>query len=189
MLNNDINHELIFVNITIKKPNCLKKIMKRTEKQAIYKTAQREINAVLMGESQMILKMATINSILKQYFPHFFWVGFYCVHNNALMVGPYQGSLGCLHIPFSKGVCGRAARLETTQIVFDVHADPEHVACDARTNSEIVVPVFDQNAKLIAIFDVDSTEYGSFDEIDQAFLEEIIHTQFAVAALVESFIA
>ena len=163
--------------------------MNSTEKEATYISAQREINAVLMGESQMILKMVTINSILKNYFDYYFWVGFYCVHNGALMVGPYQGTLGCLHIPFSKGVCGRAARLKTTQIVADVHADPEHVACDARSNSEIVVPVFDQSGKLIAVFDVDSTEKGSFDEIDQHFLEEIINTQFATAPIVAEFYA
>lgn len=163
--------------------------MTSTEKQTAYTAATREINAVLMGESQMILKMATINSILKQYLPYYFWVGFYCVHRGALVVGPYQGTLGCLHIPFSKGVCGRAARLRQTQIVADVHSDPEHVACDARSNSEIVIPVFDYTGKLIAVFDVDSIDYNSFDEIDQRFLEEIINTQFASEPILEGFSA
>ena len=163
--------------------------MTNAEKQSAYKQATQEINAVLMGESQMIMKMATINSILKQYLPYYFWVGFYCVHEGTLMVGPYQGTLGCLHIPFSKGVCGRAARTATTQIVADVHADPEHVACDARSNSEIVVPVFDTSGKLIAVFDVDSTEQGSFNEIDKQFLEEIMQIQFATSPILTTFLA
>ncbi len=157
--------------------------MQASEKKIAYQHAAREIKAVLLGESNMILKMATINCILKQHLPYYFWVGFYCVHHNSLMVGPYQGTLGCLHIPFSKGVCGRAARERSTQIVKDVHADPEHVACDSRSNSEIVLPVFDYTGQLIAVFDVDSTEIASFDEVDQEFLEAILEEQFAKAPL------
>ncbi len=149
-----------------------------SEKEAAYKDALREINAVLMGETLMITKMATINCILKSYLPYYFWVGFYCVHNGSLVVGPYQGTLGCLHIPFSKGVCGRAARTVETQIVTDVHSDAEHVACDSRSNSEIVVPVFDANKNLLAVFDVDSTDHGSFDEIDKYYLERIMQIHF-----------
>lgn len=157
--------------------------MTSQEKHSNYQEAIVEINAVLQGETQMVMKMATINSILKHRFPDYFWVGFYCVHQQALVVGPYQGTLGCLHIPFSKGVCGRAARTGITQIVEDVHADPEHVACDARTNSEIVVPVFNNAQQLIAVFDVDSTQKESFDEIDQQYLEQIVKQQFASEVL------
>jgi GAF domain-containing protein len=157
--------------------------MNSSEKEKVYREATREINAVLMGESLMITKMSTINSILRSYFPSYFWVGFYIVHNSSLVVGPYQGTLGCLHIPFSKGVCGRAARTGQTQIVEDVHKDPEHVACDSRSNSEIVVPVFDAKKRLIAVFDIDSTEFASFDEIDKMYLEQIISHHFAESAL------
>jgi GAF domain-containing protein len=153
-------------------------LMKREEKEKVYQIALKEIDAVLQGEKLMLTKMATINCILKQYLPYYFWVGFYCVHNGSLIVGPYQGTLGCIHIPYTKGVCGRAARTGLTQIVDDVHADPEHVACDSRSNSEIVVPVFNSNNQLIAVFDVDSTEKSSFDEVDKKYIEEIIHTQF-----------
>jgi L-methionine (R)-S-oxide reductase len=157
--------------------------MNSTEKEKAYKEAIREINAVLMGESLMITKMSSINCILKQHLPYYFWVGFYCVHRGSLIVGPYQGTLGCIHIPFSKGVCGRAARTATTQIVEDVHKDPEHVACDSRTNSEIVVPVFDAQKRLIAVFDGDSTELASFDEIDKKYLEQIMQYHFTEADL------
>jgi GAF domain-containing protein len=157
--------------------------MNSIEKEKVYREAIREINAVLLGESIIITKMSTINSILRNYFPNHFWIGFYIVHNAALVVGPYQGTLGCLHIPFSKGVCGRAARTGQTQIVADVHKDPEHVACDSRTNSEIVVPVFDSKKRLIAVFDIDSTEFDSFDEVDKMYLEQLVKHQFAETPL------
>lgn len=157
--------------------------MNKKDKVEAYVEASREIKAVLMGESLMITKMSTINSILKQYLPYYFWVGFYCVHNGSLVVGPYQGTLGCIHIPFNKGICGRAARTEKTQIVEDVHSDIEHVACDSRTNSEIVVPVFDNNRNLIAVFDIDSTEKSAFDKTDQKYLEEIIKYVFSETPL------
>ena len=161
--------------------------MTTVDKQTAYEAATKEINAVLTGEKNVILKMATINCVLKQHLPYYFWVGFYCVNEGQLMVGPYQGTLSCLHIPFSKGVCGRAARLETTQIVENVHDDPEHVACDSRTNSEIVLPVWNNNKELIAVFDVDSTELASFDETDKQYLEKIIDTHFAQADLVMQY--
>lgn len=151
--------------------------MTTTEKHQAYQQAQKEIHAILEGETDTILKMATINAVLKEHLPYYFWVGFYCLNPNkekALMVGPYQGTLGCLHIPFSKGVCGRAARTEQTQIVENVHDDPEHVACDSRSNSEIVLPVWDKDKKLIAVFDVDSTELAAFDEVDKQYLEAIL---------------
>lgn len=152
--------------------------MEKLEKELLYKQAIVEINAVLYGEKLMVTKMATINSILKNRFPNYFWVGFYCVHKNSLIVGPYQGTLGCIHIPYTKGICGRAARTQTTQIVNNVHTDPEHVACDSRSNSEIVIPVFNHQKKLLAVFDVDSTEFASFDSIDKEYLERIMEYQF-----------
>lgn len=156
-------------------------------KHELYQQATTEINAILDQESNMILKMATINCVLKQHLPYYYWVGFYCVNDGQLMVGPYQGTLGCLHIPFSKGICGRAARLETTQIVVDVHADPAHIACDSRTNSEIVLPVWDNGGRLIAVFDIDSTEKDSFDAIDQQYLEALIERHFKRHDLVTAY--
>lgn len=152
-----------------------------------YEQALKEINAILEGESNMILKMSTINCILKTHLDYYYWVGFYCVNNGKLLVGPYQGTLGCLHISFDRGVCGRAARTVATQIVENVHADPQHIACDAQTKSEIVVPVLNPNGKLIAVFDVDSTEIGSFDEVDKRYLEQIVKLHFQTSDLVEVY--
>lgn len=151
------------------------------KKRGAYEQALLGIDANLMGESNMILKMVTINCILKTYLPYYYWVGFYIVNDGKLSVGPYQGTLGCLHIEFSRGVCGRAAREEKTQIVQDVHSLDQgtaHIACDPNSQSEIVVPVFDKNRNLIAVFDVDSTIKNSFDSIDQEFLEAILEKHF-----------
>jgi len=153
------------------------------QKTDAYELALKQIDSVLEGESHMILKMATINCILRDNLPYYFWTGFYLVHNGELIVGPYQGTLGCLHIAFGKGVCGTAAKEKKTQIVKDVNKFPGHIACDSRSASEIVVPVFSKKKELIAVFDVDSTETGSFDEIDKKYLEEIVHKQFAFSQL------
>ena len=105
------------------------------------------------------------------------------MNQNQLMVGPYQGTLGCLHIPLKKGICGRAAREKKTQIVDDVLSDPQHIACDSATRSEIVVPVFNHHKELIAVLDIDSTQYASFDHVDRLWLEKIIETHFATEKL------
>lgn len=157
------------------------------DKEQAYQQAVSEINAILEGETNMILKMATINCVLKQHLPYYYWVGFYCVNEGQLMVGPYQGTLGCLHIPFSKGVCGRAARTEAIQLVENVHEDPSHIACDSRTNSEIVLPVWDNTGQLIAVFDVDSTSLASFDAIDQKHLAALLELHFKKNELVKSY--
>src|SRR5204863_6766706 len=100
------------------------------EKEKAYKEAINEINVLLKGETHLILKMASINCILRENLPYYFWTGFYLVHNGELIVGPYQGTLGCLHIPFGRGVCGTAAKTQQTQIVQDVNKFPGHIACD-----------------------------------------------------------
>ncbi len=151
------------------------------EKIAAYEAAVQAIVANLEGETDPILKMATINCLLKTYLPYYYWVGFYLVRDGRLSVGPYQGTLGCLHIAFGRGVCGRAAQERRTQLVPDVHAlaqGSEHIACDPNSQSEIVVPVFDASGHLIAVFDVDSSLPGSFDEIDQQFLEGVMGEVF-----------
>ena len=160
--------------------NPSKNLSAKAKKEA-YELAEAGINANLDDEQLMILKMATINCILKTYLPYYYWVGFYLVHDGALVVGPYQGTLGCLHIDFSRGVCGKAAREQKTQLVADVHAlaqGKDHIACDPNSQSEIVLPVFDNAKNLIAVFDVDSSLKASFDEIDQAFLERILKRHF-----------
>jgi L-methionine (R)-S-oxide reductase len=142
-----------------------------------YAEVAKMLAAVVTGEPNQTARYATCVSLLTQAFgSRFFWTGFYIVDADKpteLIVGPYQGTLGCLRIPFGRGVCGAAAATGVTQLVEDVHAFPGHIACDSRSNSEIVVPVFDSDGALAAVLDVDSTELAAFDHEDQAGLEAI----------------
>ena len=142
-----------------------------------YQDLKAEIDSVVAGETYIPARYASAACLLSQAFsPRFFWTGFYVVDplkSNELVVGPYQGTLGCLRIPFGKGVCGATAERGETVLVPDVHAFPGHIACDSRTNSEIVVPVFDGAGQLAAVLDVDSEQPDAFDEIDQLGLEAI----------------
>lgn len=147
-----------------------------------YAAVAEEIAAVLDGEPNRTARMATIASMLANSFEHYFWTGFYVVDPEKpreLVVGPYQGTLGCLRIAFGRGVCGAAAETGQTQLVPDVHAFPGHIACDGRSASEVVVPVFDGAGELIAVFDVDATEPAAFDEADAVWLEQILRAAFA----------
>ena len=142
-----------------------------------YRDLKAEIESVVAGETYLPARYASAACLLSQAFaPRFFWTGFYVVDPDKadeLVVGPYQGTLGCLRIPFGKGVCGACAAQERSILVPDVHAFPGHIACDSRTNSEIVVPVFDANGKLAAVLDVDSEQPDAFDETDLLGLEAI----------------
>jgi L-methionine (R)-S-oxide reductase len=152
------------------------------DKRAQYRTVAREIAAVLEGETNIIARMATVVSMLSEAFRAYYWTGFYLVDPlkpNELVIGPYRGTLGCLRIPFGKGVCGTAAATRETQVVRDVHAFAGHIACDSRSQSEIVAPVFGRAGELIAVFDVDSTELASFDDEDAKGIEEILRTTFS----------
>ena len=147
------------------------------EKPARYREVEAMIASVVAGETSHTARYATTVSLLVQAFgPRFFWTGFYVVDPlkpTELVVGPYQGTLGCLRIPFGRGVCGAAAASGQTQLVKDVHAFPGHIACDSRSNSEIVVPVYEASGTLAAVLDVDSTELAAFDEDDLVGLESI----------------
>ena len=142
-----------------------------------YAELRQQIAAVITGETSITARYATASCLLRETFgDRFFWTGFYVVDpdkGDELVVGPYQGTLGCLRIPFGKGVCGTAAQTGETQLVADVHAFPGHIACDSRSNSEIVVPVRDAAGRIAAVLDVDSTEFSAFDEEDQEGLEAI----------------
>ena len=152
------------------------------DKPALYEQVEAQILAVLEGEQDTIARMATICCLLSEAFPdRYFWTGFYIVDQSKgdeLVVGPYQGTLGCLRIAFGRGVCGEAAQSGQTIIVDDVHAHPGHIACDHRTNSEIVVPVYNEKNQIIAVFDVDSVYKSAFDAVDKAHLEKILKLVF-----------
>ncbi len=156
-------------------------MMALDEKAARYRDVACEIAAVLEGETNFVARMATVSNILHHAFDHYFWTGFYVVDPekpDELVVGPYQGTLGCLRIPFGAGVCGAAAASRETVIVDDVHEFPGHIACDSRSESEIVVPVFNREGALIAVFDVDSDRKAMFDEGDREGLTAILRTAF-----------
>lgn len=152
------------------------------DKSAAYSALLDVYKSVIDGEDNEIARLSTLISLLTSTFgERFFWCGFYMVDeakNNELVVGPYQGTMGCLRIPFAKGVCGKCAREAKTQIVDDVHAIADHIACDSRSNSEIVIPVV-KNGILHAVLDIDSTQLSAFDEIDAHGLEELVKIIYA----------
>ncbi len=151
------------------------------KKESLYSQVSKEIYSVTDGENFEIANMSTIACLLKEAFDDFYWVGFYLVdplRQQELVVGPYQGTLGCLRISYERGVCGAAAKTGKTQIVDNVHDFVGHIACDSLTNSEIVVPVFNKDDQLIGVLDVDSVKLSTFDRVDQLWLEKIVTTIF-----------
>jgi GAF domain-containing protein len=140
-----------------------------------YAQLDAHIRAVLEGIDDDIAAMATMSALIHHAFGHL-WTGFYRVVEPGVLlrVGPYQGTLGCLDIRIGRGVCGTAAAEQRTVVVPDVHAFPGHITCDARSRSEIVVPVFDAAGALVAVLDIDSAEPAAFGEADQAGLERIV---------------
>jgi len=143
-------------------------------KQEDYDGLFERLAALCEGETDEIARMATIACELYHGFDRFDWVGFYRnVGGDLLKVGPYQGSHGCLTIPFSRGVCGRCARERAVVNVPDISRMPDHIACSATTRSEIVVPLLDADGELTAVLDIDSDEVAAFDEVDETNLARI----------------
>ena len=144
-----------------------------------YPALSARIQALTQGETDEVALMATVACELHRASDRFDWTGFYRVTGpETLKIGPYQGGHGCLVIPFSRGVCGAAARTRRTQIVPDVEAFPGHIACSSSTRSEIVVPVFGAQGRLIGVLDIDSDRPDAFTEADAEALEEILHDVF-----------
>ena len=131
-----------------------------------------QIKSLVADEPNRIANMANIAAALKEAFG-FFWVGFYCVEDAQLVLAPFQGPIACTRIDKGKGVCGTAWANAETIIVPDVDAFPGHIACSSAARSEIVVPIFDQEKKVVAVLDVDSDTLNSFDEVDKQYLEQI----------------
>jgi GAF domain-containing protein len=144
------------------------------DKARAYAQLDEHVRAVLSGMEDPVAAMATVSCLVHHAFG-FLWSGFYrVVEPRLLRVGPYQGALGCLEIPFGKGVCGTAAAERRAVVVPDVSRFPGHIACDDRSKSEIVLPVFDQTRELIAVFDVDSEHLATFDAADEQGLTRIL---------------
>lgn len=149
--------------------------MDAAEKEERYREVAASVAAAIAPERDLLASMATMVCLLHNAFPYYFWTGFYRrVGPARLLVGPYQGTMGCLEIEFGRGVCGACAARRETIVVPDVHAFPGHIACDSASASEIVVPVLDARGELIAVLDVDSTLFAAFDETDRRWLEQIV---------------
>ncbi len=141
----------------------------------LYDQLLADLEATLSGIDDAIAAMATVACLVYERVPGVSFAGFYRrVGPDLLRIGPYQGPLGCLEIPFARGVCGAAARERRTQLVPDVHAFPGHIACDAGAKSEIVVPVLDERGEVAAVLDVDSHLPANFDADDRAGLEKLV---------------
>lgn len=141
-------------------------------KKEIYQEVFEQIKALIKNENDIIANMANIAAVLHERF-HFWWTGFYRVVNNELILGPFQGPIACTRIPYGKGVCGTSWKNANTILVEDVHQFPGHIACSSASNSEIVVPMF-KNNEVVAVLDIDSEKFATFDETDKEWLERII---------------
>ena len=146
---------------------------KNTNKTEVYKSLIPQIEAVIKPENNLIANLANVSAILKEAF-NFFWVGFYLVDENQLVLGPFQGPLACTRIQLGKGVCGRSWQKKQTLIVPDVEKFPGHIACSALSKSEIVVPAINQNNQVVFVLDVDSEMLNNFNKEDQNGLEQIV---------------
>ncbi|MDF1748653.1 MAG: GAF domain-containing protein [Alphaproteobacteria bacterium] len=147
-----------------------------------YKELNARVLSIADGESDLISLMATTVCELYHADDRFDWVGFYRnVGNNTLKIGPYQGGHGCLVIPFSRGVCGACATTGKVQLVPDVDAFPDHIACASSTRSELVLPVWNARGELIAVLDIDSDQLDAFDVEDVASLENLMRELFCRA--------
>lgn len=141
-------------------------------KQEQYETLLPQIKGLLTGEDDLIANLGNVAAALKEQF-NWWWVGFYLVKNNVLVLGPFQGPVACTRIAKGRGVCGTSWQQAKTLIVDDVEKFPGHIACSSASKSEIVVPLF-QNGNVVGVLDVDSELLSHFDATDQKYLEEIV---------------
>jgi GAF domain-containing protein len=148
-------------------------ISKNLTKTEAYKELRPQLAALLDGETDAVACLANFSAALKEVFG-FFWVGFYIVKQNELVLGPFQGPVACTRIARGRGVCGTSWAEARTLVVDDVSKFPGHIACSSISRSEIVVPLKDQSGSVWGVLDIDSAELASFDEIDQKYLEELV---------------
>jgi GAF domain-containing protein len=141
-------------------------------KEEIYQALLPQIEALISDETDLVANLANIAAALREAFG-FFWVGFYVVQGQELVLGPFQGPIACTRIAFGRGVCGTAWKEQKTQLVPDVEAFPGHIACSSASKSEIVVPAF-HNGEVALVLDVDSDRLDDFDTVDQKYLEELM---------------
>ncbi len=133
----------------------------------------KQLKALLDGETNAIANLSNASALLNQFLTEVNWVGFYLAEENGLVLGPFQGLPACVRIPYGKGVCGTAAQNRQIELVADVHQFPGHIACDAASQSEIVVPIL-KDGELVGVLDIDSPIKSRFDEVDQQYLEKFV---------------
>lgn len=144
----------------------------KCNKDERYRLLASQISSLIDGETDMIAVMSNVAAAIHQEMG-FWWTGFYRVAGKELLLGPFQGPVACMHIPFGKGVCGTSWQRAETIVVPDVEQFPGHIACSSASRSEIVVPVFGTDGKVAAVLDIDSDSLATFDETDRRWLEEI----------------
>ncbi len=148
--------------------------MDKEKKAGRYERIYNQLIDLLKKSNNPLSDMATIVALLHHKMDHYFWTGFYILHDGKLQVGPYQGSLACIDLAKDTGVCWAGINKQQTVVVDDVHAFPGHIACDSRSNSEIVVPLRNRNGEIIGVLDVDSENHAAFDQLDAEWLERIV---------------
>ena len=144
-----------------------------------YQALNAQLKALTEGIPYKIANLANASALLWEHLQDINWAGFYMMEDGALVLGPFQGKTACIRIPVGKGVCGTAVAENATQLVPDVHLFPGHIACDCASNSEIVVPIH-VNGAIWGVLDIDSPHFNRFSEVDQAGLEQFVHTLEAV---------
>ncbi|MDI6699123.1 MAG: GAF domain-containing protein [Candidatus Saccharicenans sp.] len=149
------------------------------DKAVLYERIIQQLQELFRKSEDPIARMATVSALLYHKFDYYFWCGFYLLKDNELIVGPYQGPLACLKLAHNKGVCWAGVRERKPVIVPDVHKFPDHIACDERSQSEIVVPVFTPEGQVYGVIDVDSDRLDSFDQVDARHLQQIAGMIFA----------
>lgn len=148
----------------------------QADKTTFYVDLEKQLAAVLEGERNLIANAANVSALIYEMVPNLNWAGFYLMKaNNELVLGPFQGKVACVRIPVGKGVCGAAAERRETMLVMDVHEFPGHIACDANSRSELVVPIM-KNGEVMGVLDLDSPIPGRFDDEDRIGFEKIVST-------------
>ncbi|AID01676.1 MULTISPECIES: GAF domain-containing protein [Staphylococcus] len=142
-------------------------------KETNYNLLEKQVSSLIEDESNLIAILSNVSALLNDSLDQVNWVGFYLIENNELILGPFQGHPACVHIAIGSGVCGTAVAQDETQLVADVHAFPGHIACDANSKSEIVVPIH-QNEQIIGVLDIDAPITNRFSEADKIALENIV---------------
>jgi L-methionine (R)-S-oxide reductase len=144
------------------------------KKEGRYNRLFSQLSDLLKKSPNMNSRMSTTNAVLHHKMDYYFWTGFYLLDKGDLTVGPYQGPVACQLLEKNKGVCWAAVNQKETIVVADVHKFSGHIACDSRSNSEIAIPLTDRSGNIIGVFDIDSKEFNSFDDIDKLWLEKIV---------------